>query len=79
MAFSKGVKNRLKPAGKLTLPASRKAHGTCGGTVCFLLLFLGWRRRSLVVHSFNKHSFLVPEEGSEGEEDMVPVLMWLII
>ena len=31
--------------------------------VYFLLPLMGWGRRTAVIHSFNKHSFLQPEDA----------------
>lgn len=62
----------VESAEKRTFPAPWEARGGEGRAKGFLLPLMGWGRRPTVTHLFNRHSFLVPEKGSEGEDDMVP-------
>ena len=63
----------------LSLPAPWEAHVGMDRAVHFLLPLMGWGRRTAVIHSFNKHPFLLLEEGSQAEDDVDPALKWLII
>lgn len=78
LAFQCRQKNMIESAEKLTLSAPWETHGGEGRAMCFLLPLMGWGRRTtfihLLIHSLNEHSFLVPEEGSEWEDDVVPAL-----
>ena len=66
-------------AEKVTLPAPWESHGGVGRVMCFQRPLKGWGRRAAVIHSLNKHSLLVSEEGSERGDNLVPSLKWLFI
>lgn len=59
------------------MPAPWKAHGRVGRAHVIPISIAHLGRRAAVVYSLNKHSFLVSEKGSKGNDDMVSVLKWL--
>lgn len=79
LAFQCRRKSTAESAEILSLPAPREAPVAIDRAVHFLLPLMGWGRRTAVIHSFNKHSFLLLEEGSQGEDDVDSALKWLII